>query len=448
MPPYIALILCVIFILYIFKLDSKSSSNVSSAIWIPLIWMMLNGSRYVSQWLNMGPIYYSPDDLLEGSPLDRNIFIFLIILGLITLFRRKINWKKTFRNNAWIFILLLYCGVSILWSDFPWVSLKRYIKAIGNLVMVLVVLTDPNPVEAMKTLFKRFTYVLIPLSIVLIKYYPEFGRYYSKWTYQVHYAGVALNKNSLGYLTLVCGFFFSWDLITMWSKRSISAVKQEIFINIIFLLMIMWLLNLANSMTSLVCLIIGVTTVVGLGIPVFKRNVKYIGVYIILLVLLFIFLQFSFDIGQNVIAGFERDSTLTGRTDLWSDVLNVGTNPWIGTGFESFWLGDRSAAFWEKYWWRPNQAHNGYLETYLNLGFIGLFILIGVILSTYKKSRNELISSFDYGRFRMAFLIISLMYNVTEAAFRGLHLMWFVFLLIAMEVHRDTYQSPGFVKQL
>ena len=66
--------------------------------------------------------------------------------------------------------------VSLLWSDFPDVAFKRWTKALGDLVMVLVVLSDREPISAVKRLFSRTEFLLIPLSVLLIKYYPTLGR--------------------------------------------------------------------------------------------------------------------------------------------------------------------------------------------------------------------------------------------------------------------------------
>ena len=54
MPPQLAALIYILFILYLFWVDRKRSEDISSALWIPLIWMLLAGSRYVSQWLNLG----------------------------------------------------------------------------------------------------------------------------------------------------------------------------------------------------------------------------------------------------------------------------------------------------------------------------------------------------------------------------------------------------------
>ena len=130
MPPQIALLLCIIFIFCLFALDYKRKPNVSISLWIPTLWMMIIGSRYVSQWLNLGTPFESPDRYVEGSPLDRNVFIIFIVAGFFILYRRKIYWSQILKSNAWIFALFIFFGISITWSNFPFVSFKRYIKAI------------------------------------------------------------------------------------------------------------------------------------------------------------------------------------------------------------------------------------------------------------------------------------------------------------------------------
>ena len=79
------------------------------------------------------------------------------------------------RQNTPILLFFAYCAVSTLWSDYTDVSFKRWIKAVGDLVMALIVLTDANPFAALKRLMAQVGFVLIPASILLIKYYPGLG---------------------------------------------------------------------------------------------------------------------------------------------------------------------------------------------------------------------------------------------------------------------------------
>jgi O-antigen ligase len=121
--------------------------------------------------------------------------------------------------------------------------------------------------------------------------------------------------------------------------------------------------------------------------------------------------------------------------------------PIFGHGFESFWLGDRIKYLQSLWYWKPTQAHNGYIELYLNLGWVGLFFLTGVIMSCYLRLRkmllfsSEMTESVIFARFGMAFLAGFLVYNYSEAAFKSLHFLFVIFLLV-------TIKSPKPQKQI
>src|SRR5437867_12094216 len=112
MPPQLALVLTILFILYLFKRDSRQQYQASRAVWIPCIWLMILGSRSVSQWLNLDPISESADDLLEGNPTNQLVYLALILAGGLVLYRRRIPWFELFRKNVWLCVFFLYCALS------------------------------------------------------------------------------------------------------------------------------------------------------------------------------------------------------------------------------------------------------------------------------------------------------------------------------------------------
>jgi len=327
------------------------------------------------------------------------------------------------------------------------VSLKRWTKAIGDIVMVLIVLTDKDPFNATRTLMRKFGFVLIPLSIVLIKYYPNLSRSYNRWTYATLYSGVALTKNSLGVICLISGIYFLWEVLRTFRDKDASRNRIEILSYSLLLVMILWLLIIANCATCLICLIISSAVLVALDLPMIKKNLRYVGAFFCLAIVLLVLLQLSFDIGQVLITGFGRDLTLTERTPLWTELVDMVTNPLIGTGFESFWLGDRIKQIWgmDEFGY-INQAHNGYLEIYLNLGWLGLFFLAAFLISTYRSIRKKIESHFDYGKLQFAFLITVLVYNISEATFSPLHPLWLVLLLIAIK-NADSHRYYSLPKK-
>src|SRR5262245_40667705 len=142
MSAHTALTACFVVVLWLFASESRRGGGNSIGTWIVLCWLAILGTRPVSSWLEQGSEMSSTDDYLEGSPIDRNVFLLLLGAGVVLLFYRRVNWRLLRTRNFWVFCLFLYFGVSALWSDYPFVSFKRWIKDLGNVVMVLVVLTE------------------------------------------------------------------------------------------------------------------------------------------------------------------------------------------------------------------------------------------------------------------------------------------------------------------
>jgi O-antigen ligase len=139
-------------------------------------------------------------------------------------------------------------------------------------------------------------------------------------------------------------------------------------------------------------------------------------------------------VGSSLVETMGRDATLTGRTGVWDVVLGLTGNPLFGTGFESFWLGQRLEKIWSIYWWHPNEAHNGYLEVYLNLGWIGIALLAVVLVTSYRNIVKAYRRDPNAGGLRLAYFVTGVAYNFTESAIRIMHPVWIFFLLAAMAV--------------
>jgi O-antigen ligase len=431
LPPPIAALLTIGFILFLYRRDFRQKHDVTGALWVPLVWMLIICSRQPSEWLNTFGFQSGAVTLEEGSPFDASVYFSLILAGAYILKRRHVQLSEIIRNNQWLTIFFVYCFLAIFWSDFPFVAFKRWIKVLGHPIMALIVLTEPNPMQALTSLMKRCAYVIVPVSILFLKYYPEYGRAFDVWSGAAINTGISLNKNALGADCLILGFFFFWYFLQVRSSERGRERRHELFLAGGFLLMTWWLLSRAHSSTSLVSLFIAILIVLVLGLKFIDK--RFIGTYLIITAIGLIFAEWAFGIYANAIQLLGKDATLTDRTLLWADLLKVEINPILGAGFESFWLGDRFREFAASRWWAPNQAHNGYLETYLNLGLVGLFLLIVLLIATFWKGRRELFINFEFGRYRLGFLLAVIAYNWTEAAFKNISPMWFVFYLIALD---------------
>jgi exopolysaccharide production protein ExoQ len=438
-PPSVALLLTVAFVVFLFRRDIRERPDVTGALWIPLIWFLIICSRQLSEWLNTFGLHVGAITLEEGSPLDRCIYFGLIAAGTYVLSKRHVQLSEIIRQNQWLTIFFVYCFLAIFWSDFPFVAFKRWIKVLGHPIMALIVLTEPDPLEALTRLMKRCAYVIVPVSILFIKYYPQLGRGFDTWTGAAVNTGITTNKNTLGVDCVILGFFFFWHLLQTWSHERTKPRRNELFLTVGFLLAIWWLLSKAHSSTSLVSLFVGILIVALLGLRFVDK--RFIGTYVVIGALALLAAEWAFGIYTDAIQLLGKDTTLTDRTLLWSELLKVKINPLFGTGFESFWLGERFRKFGESRWWQPNQAHNGYLETYLNLGLVGLILLIVLLIATFWKGRRELLTNFQFGRFRLGFLAAVVAYNWTEASFKNISAIWFVFYIIALDYRQPEFES-------
>ena len=110
----------------------------------------------------------------------------------------------------------------------------------------------------------------------------------------------------------------------------------------------------------------------------------------------------------------------------------------------SFWTGTRLDEVWRllaaQINEHVNQAHNGYLEQYLNLGYIGVAFILVIMLSGLLKIRRHLRVDPGAGMLRLCFIIVAALYNWTEASFYGLNNMWIILLLGCLEAPREKQQ--------
>jgi O-antigen ligase len=432
MPPPLALLLTTLGVLVLFRLDSRAYGRLG-ALWIPVIWLVLSGSRFLGQWLAIlqGGSADAPDAMLEdGSAIDRVVFSALIILGILVLRQRRVRVRDVVRSNVFLSAFLLYCFLAIFWSDFPYVALKRYIKVIGHPVMALIVLTEPDVTVGLRRLMKSVGIVLVAYSITLIKYFPQVGRGFDTWTGSPVNRGVSTTKNELGYVCMVFGLFFLWNLLNVRLIEDRSTRRDELLVSGLFLGSVVWLLMQAQSATSTACLVGGGLLMVLLQSRLVSK--RYIWLYAVVGLLILGMVQSFVNLSTVVMEAFGRDATLTDRTEVWADVLRLAPNPLIGAGFESFWLGPRLDQLHAKWWWKPTQAHNGYIETYLNLGWIGVALFAGMFLWTLWRAGRQLVERFEIGQFQLVLLVILAVYNITEATFKGIHPLWTLFTIAAL----------------
>ena len=435
-----ALIFFALGIAGLFFLDRDNSIRTSKALWLPVIWLWIVGSRPVSSWLGLSPVS-GDSQLLDGSPLDRSIFLMLLIFGILVLAHRSHRTNVLLRASWPILIYFVFCLLSVLWSDFPDIAFKRWTKALGDLVMVLVVVTDAEPRAALKRLFSRTGFVLMPASILLLKYFGDLGRSYDPFNGEPTITGVTTNKNLLGVVTLVLSLGSIWRVLTLLRDSHQLNRGRQLFAQGTLLAFGVALLMMAHSVTSLICFTLGTGLMVATA---FARTSRPAFLHAVVLgALLAGGLVISVGGGANVIHALGRQTNLTGRSAIWEAVISRAPNAVLGAGFESFWLGPRVQELWRAFpVFRPNEAHNGYIEVYLNLGWVGVALIALVLINGYRRATAVFQREPAFGALMVAYIVIAASYSITEAGFRMLDAMW-IFLLLAIAASGDLAWDLG-----
>lgn len=381
------------------------------------MWMLYIASKPLGTWFGSGG-----GSVESGSPLDQAFLSALLCISFFILASRNFCWYRAIRENYCLMLLIIYMLLSVLWSDVIFISFKRWIRELIAVVMAFLVLNERNPRQAMLIIFRRTIYILIPFSILLIKYFPIYGVQYSRWSGEQMWIGVTNQKNGLGRLCLIAAFFLIWVLFRKRQKGEIHIGKYQTLADVSVLSLALFLISGPGgqySATALVSLAAGLVSFVCL-LWINKHRISLGANTLSVIMALFFCLGFLQPfIGGAYFTDFAsdlgRDLTLTGRTEIWAGLLpDVMRNPILGSGMGSFWTSMTRNLH------DIGEAHNGYLDVLLDFGVVGL-LLIGIfIISSCRKAQRELRCNFDWACLWICFLIMALIHNMSESSINSL----------------------------
>jgi O-antigen ligase len=387
------------------------------------------GSRAIDYWLNGG-------DLGRVDPI---VIAVLLVCGLIVLKRRPCNWTGVSANNSALFVFYGYLVVSTLWVDSLENPLVKIFRPLGDLTMALVVATEKDPREAIVTMSRRCAILLIPMSVVLIRYFHDLGTMRDKHWGEDIWVGVTTHKNPLGQLCIVSALAFLWQLR---KARLAGQLLTHQYVAWFYLALTLYLFSGggssgSRSSTAIICLVLALALFWTFGRmrerpEMLTRLLIRGGAAIAIVAVLLEVFGTSL---QGMVAETQgKDSTLSDRTYLWSDVIRIGMqHPIFGTGYGGFWVRSLYPQLSPMVDNGPKEAHNGYLETFANLGLVGVALLAWVLIQSVRSASKTVHDDFEYGRLRLTLLLMIMIMNYAEATFTvGCHLWWFGFLVVAV----------------
>jgi len=402
---------------------------------LPFVWIMVSASRGLGVFETRAALEAVETEALQGSP-EGVLYLALLVAGIVLLVRNRFDFRGFIAANPVLVLVYVLILASVLWSVVPFITLKRFIKTAGVLVMVVVFLQDAGPGKVVRFL-SLFAGGYLVWSLVYILFFPSLGIGFSALG-ERELIGIAHTKNSLAQVALAGCLVFGY---------SVFLDGRRTLLSLFFLGGCLACIIVADSMT---CLFLGLLSILGFLVyratlnsrMEFRSLTLLLTIALAALSALFLLSHFGEGALSRLLSGFNRDITLTGRVDLWEDVLAIANETWLlGKGYGAFWYEGMENALWDIYVWQPNQAHQGFLDIYIQLGVIGLGLaLVWVVRVLGRLVGSSLQDRFE--AFRLLFLVILLIHNLVESSlFRLNHLNWFLFLLLALSsFERDSVE--------
>jgi O-antigen ligase len=132
-----------------------------------------------------------------------------------------------------------------------------------------------------------------------------------------------------------------------------------------------------------------------------------------------------------------RDIALTGRLPLWIFSLVMALRrPLLGYGYDAFWRTEEGDtwAVWRAMNWHAPHSHNGFLEVWLDVGMVGLAILV-IGFAIYLKRALLLLrlTSTNEARWPLVFLVLLFISNLTGVSILSRNsLGWIIYVAVGI----------------
>ena len=378
------------------------------------------------------------EGLLESRLEDR---IFWPVLAAMSLVLAARHWSRIGRPVAPNIIALLaylaFAGASVAWAFKPELSFIRFVKEIMVITaIVLPALLAARSAEILRGMFLCFVLGAVVNVLLIPGGYATLAQYGSTMV-DIGYQGYFSGKNLLGEFAAIAFLLSVNELLYSGHRRALGIFVAVIAVVLLFL---------SNSKTALGLALLAPMLA---GFTLFLGRTFRVSAAVILVSMIVGFEMFSMLTGfdtDRIAYMLTGDSSFTGRATIWSfAAAEIARSPFVGWGYQSFWLVGPDAPSildapgWVKF--MPN-AHNGYYDTMLELGYVGLaFLIIFLVTSLHVIGR---VAGRDN---RRAWILLSvalfvMIYNSLETLWlRAFDMSWVVFVIVVVEAARYWPQS-------
>lgn len=384
------------------------------------------------------PLVLSGCDVLDRECLyasrPENKF-FWPMLSLIAAVMVASNWRRfsIAPNIAALLALLAFAGATVLWAFSPELSAIRYtqqVMIVASVVLPALIWAERG--DLLRGIFYCFTLACVINIFFVLGPPPSFAENATPG-----YSGYFSGKNYLGICAAITLLLAIHELTYPGTRRWAGFAVAVLAITLLYL---------SNAKTAAGLAILAPTLAL---VSQFVRRRLRLSLLVVPLAILLSYVAISSVSNINVYRlsyVVYGDSTFTGRRFIWEFAdSEIRKRPLHGWGYQSFWLaGPNAPSVVDAPGWiktMPN-AHNGYLDTTLEMGYIGLALLLTFVATTVHLAGRI----FDHS-LRRGWIVLTLAYfaictNFFESMWmRAFELVWVLFLLLAAEVGRQWQLS-------
>jgi O-antigen ligase len=379
----------------------------------------------------------------DSSPINTVLITIILMVSLVLSIRYRDAIVPAIPGMIPVLCFLALAVASTMWSDYPLISLRRSGTAIATAIWGAYLATRFGLRDVI-VLFAQAIFIVAVASLLVGLAFPAI-------TYDLNdlagpggllgWRGVFDSKNTLGIIMTmgaVTMLYLSISPGMPWRNKVPWAIG---------ILLCTTLLYLSQSRTSWVAALVGVATCFVVRMTYRRPAVSLVVVAWLVLLAVPAVLFVLNDLG-TMTSLIGKDATLTGRVDLWQLVLPYGDKrPWLGYGYGAFWNDDSPMT--QEIWrilnsYKPPHAHNGWIETYLELGFTGCIVVAIQMLQMLFASARASNQGRDVDApYILLVLVLMMLFNLVESdLIRAPALFWPFLIIGPAAITRIMRQKP------
>ena len=280
-----------------------------------------------------------------------------------------------YRRFLWIIAFAVLACLSVFWSAAPGVTARAALQLLSHIVCALI---------AARTVSVRTLNLGALVGILAVVLFSvAFGQYnYDPLDGTYSFVGAFGSKNQLGLFSSL-GIYFAFTAILVLHERGpwrLLALACGV--------LCVYTLHAAQSATSVLAIAATLALMVCLKLamlfsPKTRKAALVVGVT---LALVAVFAALNLGAADLVLGAFGKDSTLTGRTYLWSQGWAAAAEtPYFGVGYQAYWVQGFSEAerLWDEFYIGTRSGfhfHTTYIEVLVEMGAFGLAALALLML--------------------------------------------------------------------